>query len=98
MLASQDVEWCAETSREAGVPEVSMQDGIRGAGRILKRRWRATLRLAYALASVGSMTGAELRPYLRADPQQALDAMDAYRAWVRETAHQWYETPEEQSA
>jgi hypothetical protein len=88
-MASADIGWCQDACRQLGRPDLTMQDGIHGAGRILKHRWRAVLRLAYALASQGALPGAELQPYLLADPAQHAEAVIAYHAWRDETGHLW---------
>ena len=66
-----------------------MKDGIEGAGRILKRRWRAVLKLAYALAARGVLAGDDLTPYLAADFPQHIDVVRSYQAWREQTGHMW---------
>jgi hypothetical protein len=66
-----------------------MQDGIEGAALILTHRWRAVLRLAYALARRGVLAGDDLVPYLAADFPQYLAAVRAYQAWQQRTGHLW---------
>ncbi|MER5354646.1 hypothetical protein ABT093_30485 [Kitasatospora sp. NPDC002551] len=87
-LAGGDLNWCADACRNL-LPHAHAQDTIEIAGRILLYRWRSTLRLAYDLAKAGSMGESTLRPYLEADPLQALKAMDSYQTWRKETAAHW---------
>jgi hypothetical protein len=71
------------------MPHLTMQHGIEGAALILAHRWRAVLRLAYALARRGVLAGDDLIPYLAADFPQYLAAVREHRAWVRRTSHLW---------
>jgi len=56
-LADHDISWCLDTCRRFCRPDLSMQDGIKGAWRILACQWGAVLRLADALASRGVLAG-----------------------------------------
>lgn len=89
IMAGGDIANSARTSRDAGDPDRTMQDGMLGAARVLKRRWHATLRLAYALTHAGELSGPELDPYLYSYPAQACAARAALAAWRRETDRLW---------
>lgn len=80
-LADHDISWCLDTCRRFCRPDLSMQDGIKGAWRILACQWGAVLRLADALASCGVLAGADGQPYLAADSAQYAAAIGSYRAW-----------------
>jgi hypothetical protein len=88
-MAGDDIHWCLNTCRQLGRLGLSMQDGIEGAGRILKRRWRAVLKLAHALAARGVLAGDDLRPYLAADFPQHIAAVHSYQAWRQKTGPLW---------
>lgn len=88
-LATRDINSCRDTCRRLGRQDLSMQDGIEGAGCILTCRWYAVLQLAYWLAERGVLGGAALESCLAADPAQRAEAASSYQAWRRRTRHLW---------
>lgn len=89
-LAGSDLTSCYEHCAEVGVPDVATtREALYGAAVILKYRWRAVLRLGYALARVGTLDEAALRPYLDSDPNAHQEASARFRAWQQRTAHIW---------
>lgn len=92
-LAGDDISWCLDICGQLLRPDLSMQDGIEGAWRILTCRWGAVLHLAEALAGRGVLAGADLLPYLTADPVQHAEAVGSYRAWRRRTSELWRQQP-----
>jgi len=89
-LAGGDITQCYEHCNEVGMPDVSTtREALYGAAVILKYRWRATLRLAYTLDSVGVLDEATLQPYLNADPAAHQEAAERYQAWRRRTSDLW---------
>lgn len=88
-LAACDINSCRETCRRLGRPDLSMQDGIEGAWRILTCRWYAVLELAYWLAERGVLAGADLQSCLAADAAQRAVATSSYQAWRRRTRPLW---------
>ncbi|MEJ8654910.1 hypothetical protein WKI65_44440 [Streptomyces sp. MS1.AVA.3] len=89
-LAGGDISQCYEHCNEVGMPDVSTtREALYGAAIVLKFRWRAVLRLAYALDTVGVLDEAALQPYLEADPAAHQEAADRYRAWRQRTSDLW---------
>lgn len=92
-LAGDDIGWCLDICGQLLRPDLSMQDGMEGAWRILTCRRGAVLHLAEALVGRGVLAGADLLPYLTADPVQHAEAVSSYRAWRRRTSDLWRRQP-----
>ena len=92
-LAGHDISYCLDTCRQLGRPDLSMQDGLEGARRILALRWDAVIGLADALASQGVLAEAGLQPYLTAGPAHHAEAASSYRAWRHLTNDLWRQQP-----
>jgi hypothetical protein len=88
-LAADDVNSSLAACRRLGMPHLTMQHGIEGAAWILTHRWRAVLRLAYALTRLGTLDGDDLLPYLAGDFPQYRAAIRAHDSWRQRTAHLW---------
>lgn len=89
-LAGGDINKCHDLCDQWGMPAVATtNEGVRGAAHVLKYRWRAVLQLAYAVADTGYLRGAELQPYLDADPVARQRALTAYGTWLTATAGLW---------
>ena len=89
-LAGGDITQCYAHCNEAGMPDISTtREALYGTAIILKFRWRAVLRLGYALEAVGQLDESALQPYLNADPSAHQEAAERYRAWQQRTAHIW---------
>jgi hypothetical protein len=88
-LAADDINSSLAACRRLGMPHLTMQHGIEGAAWILTHRWRAVLRLTYALTRRGHLAGGDLVPYLADDFPQYREAIRAHESWRQRTAHLW---------
>ena len=95
VMAGPDVAECQDICRQVGRPWLTMQHGMEGAWWILTRRWPAVLSLANVLTARGTLAGADLQPFLSADPAGYAEAISAYGDWRRRTSHLWRPQPGE---
>jgi hypothetical protein len=95
VMAAPDIAECQAICRQVGRPWLTMQHGIEGAWWILTRRWPAVLALANALTTRSTLAGADLQPFLSADPAGYAEAISAYGEWRRRTSRLWRRQPGE---